>query len=108
VPRIDCPGNELLIEYAAGRLRGADSAAVERHMGECDGCRDFVGRQQAVFDALDAWDEPAVPADFDRRLQERIFRPSWRERALAALRPALTWKACRSPPRRAWSWRRFW
>jgi hypothetical protein len=52
-----------------------------------------VGRQRAVFDALDAWDDPAVPADFNRRLQARISRPSWRERALGALRPALTWKA---------------
>jgi anti-sigma-K factor RskA len=87
-----CGNTELLIEYSAGKLHGEQRAAVERHIAVCEGCRKFLGAQRALFDALDAWDAPAVSADFDRRLRERMREVSWRDRLLAALHPALTWK----------------
>jgi anti-sigma-K factor RskA len=90
---MECCGNaELLIEYSRCKLGEAQRLVVSEHLDQCQGCRDFVAAQGAVFDALDAWTAPAVSADFDRRLQERMQEVSWRDRLLSALRPALTWK----------------
>ena len=42
------------------------------HIEACPACREFAGGQQAVWQALDAWEPAAVSMDFDRRLYARI------------------------------------
>jgi anti-sigma factor RsiW len=89
--RMDCGENEeALMAYAAGGLDQAGRANLERHLAECATCRELVGGQRAVWNALGAWDAPPVSADFDRRLYDRIEREvSWWDRALRPFRPAL-------------------
>jgi len=89
--RMNCGENgELLPAYAAGRLDQASRANVERHLEDCAACRELVGGQRAVWDALGAWEAPPVSADFDRRLYARIAREvSWWDRALRPFHPAL-------------------
>jgi anti-sigma factor RsiW len=74
---------EWLVEYGAGRLEGERASLFESHLEECAACRGMVRDQRVVWRALDAWDSPPVPEDFDRRLYQRIdceSRRSWWER----------------------------
>jgi anti-sigma-K factor RskA len=64
--------NERLAGYAAGTLPAAARYAFERHLEECPMCRELAGTQQAVWAALDHWTPPAVSAEFDRKLFERL------------------------------------
>ena len=82
-------GPELLLAYSSGRLDAEARLQLEPHLRSCSGCRDFVGRQSAVWEALEVWEAPAVSADFDRRLYERIeSQVTWWELMLRPLRPA--------------------
>ncbi len=89
--RTGCRENaELLPEYAAGKLESARAAELELHLRACPSCRELASAQGAVWRALDAWEDVAVSADFDRRLYERIDREvPWWEQALRPFRPAL-------------------
>ena len=63
---------DLLLDYSAGRLDAAKTAALARHMDNCPVCASFRTEQTAVWNALDLW-EPAPPSmDFNRRLWRRI------------------------------------
>ncbi len=88
-----CPiriGEEtVLLAYSSCKLDPPRAAALERHLGSCPECRDFVARQQAVWQALDAWQAPAAAADFDRRLYRRIEQEPERGWRQWVLRPAL-------------------
>lgn len=78
------------MEYAAGELDLETAGAVERHMAGCEACRAMVAEQAAVWKALDEWKAPAVSADFDRRLYNRIDREarvSWWDRLTLPFRP---------------------
>jgi hypothetical protein len=78
----------LLIAYSSRKLDVANAALVGQHVESCEACRDFVVAQHAVWNALDAWDAPAVSPDFDRRLYRRIDEQvSWWELAIRPLRP---------------------
>jgi len=48
------------------------SAEWQEHMESCSACRAFLTGQQAVWQALDAWEAPPVSPDFDRVMQRRI------------------------------------
>ena len=61
-----------LLAYCSQKLEGSSAAALERHMLSCSACRDFATAQRAVWQALDAWDAPAVSAGFDRDLYRAI------------------------------------
>lgn len=84
-PRESGEGADLLA-YAAGRLDEARAAALERHVGSCAGCREFVAGQRAVWQALDAWEAAPVSPDFDRNLYRRIEQKSdWWNRLMEPL-----------------------
>jgi anti-sigma factor RsiW len=71
-------GNEVLVEYISRKLDAADVPVLEGHLESCPSCRDFVQAQRAVWDALDVWEPAPVPADFNRRVYQRIDRQvSW-------------------------------
>lgn len=67
---------ELLLDYTAGRLEGAERAneraRLELHMEECPACQSFRMEQAAVWDALDIWEPAPVSSDFNRRLWQKI------------------------------------
>lgn len=65
---------EVLLAYCARRLDPDTAVVLERHLAVCPACREFQKSQQAVWEALDAWEAMPVSADFDRRLYERIER----------------------------------
>jgi len=78
----------LLIAYSSRKLDAANTALLGQHVESCEACRDFIAAQQAVWNALDAWDAPAVSPDFDRRLYRRIEEQvSWWELAIRPFRP---------------------
>jgi len=63
---------EIVLAYCAGKLDRGRAAMVEEHLKNCAACRELAGGQQAVWNALDAWEAPPVSPDFDRRLYARI------------------------------------
>jgi|SRR5581483_4267093 len=63
---------ELLLAYCTGKLDSETRLALERHMAVCPACREFQTGQQAVWEALDAWEAMPVSTDFNRRLYRRI------------------------------------
>jgi len=63
---------EILLAYTARRLDPVKTAILESHMDVCPQCAEFRTRQELVWQALDAWDAPAVTPDFNRRLYQRI------------------------------------
>jgi anti-sigma factor RsiW len=86
---------DLLLEYCSRTLAPDATAVLERHMAICPSCREFAENQQAVWNALDAWEAPPVSDGFDRRLYERIESEpalSWRERAAGFLRPLFAYR----------------
>lgn len=80
-------GAELILDYCSDRLhREQPELAVEfeRHLSQdgCEDCARVVEAQRSVWTALDGFEAPAVSADFDARLWQRIeeseARPWWR------------------------------
>jgi hypothetical protein len=74
---INCPIRteetaELLLAYTARRLDPVKTAILESHMDVCAQCAEFRTRQELVWQALDAWEAPAITPDFNRRLYRRI------------------------------------
>ncbi|HJT88064.1 MAG TPA: zf-HC2 domain-containing protein [Bryobacteraceae bacterium] len=84
---IETGSQEALLQYSSGKLTGAAAALVEQHMESCSACREFVRAQRAVWTALESWEAGPVPADFDRRLYERIEQTPWWEGLLRPFRP---------------------
>lgn len=83
---------DLLLAYCARRLDPDTAAMLERHMDVCPECRAFGQAQQAVWNALDAWEAMPVAADFDRRLYHRIDaqeQSGWWNRLTSGWRPVL-------------------
>jgi len=82
---------ELLLDYCARKLDPETQAILERHLAVCPACREFQQGQNAVWQALDAWDAMPVSSDFDRRLYQRIeaetARESWWSRLVRPFRP---------------------
>lgn len=96
-PRQNGTSVELVMAYTAGALEPEEQIALDRHMSVCQGCRDAVAEQRAVWEALDAWKPAPVSADFNARLYQkiseeaagawwrRLFRVNWSW----AFRPAI-------------------
>jgi anti-sigma factor RsiW len=77
-----------LLDYASGKLDAGRRAQIEEHMQTCPACREFAGGQQAVWQALEAWEPAPVSMDFDRRLYHRIERQvSWWSRLMRPFDP---------------------
>jgi anti-sigma factor RsiW len=84
---------DLLLAYTARRLDPAKTTLLERHMDLCPQCAEFRAGQDIVWQALDAWEAPAVTPDFNRRLYRRIEAEAaapWYRRLFAA--PWTMWK----------------
>jgi anti-sigma factor RsiW len=78
MPDLDCIDLvELTTDYFEGRLSPSDSARLEAHLTDCDGCTEFVRQMRVTQEALGRVDADVVPAP-------------GRERLLAAFR---AWKA---------------
>ncbi len=63
---------ELILDYCAGRLAPERAQEIEAHARGCASCRELIHAQRAVWQALEHWDAPPVPSDFDRELYARI------------------------------------
>jgi anti-sigma factor RsiW len=62
-----------ILDYQENQLPPAQREEVETHLAGCAGCRAFVRRLQQLDAALSASVKvPALSADFDCRLRERI------------------------------------
>jgi len=89
---IETGENSELLAYSEEKLEAARAAILKRHVEECTACREFVAGQRAVWSALDAWEPPAISADFDQRLYRLLNEPEpvgWWQRWL---RPVLAYK----------------
>lgn len=81
---------EWLLAYSSRSLDAERRALLEEHMRDCLSCREFVGGQRAVWEALDTWEAAPVSLDFDRRLYQRIQQEvSWWDLLLRPFRPLL-------------------
>ena len=79
---------ELLLDYAAGKLKAGAREQMEQHLAACSACREFAGAQQVVWQALEDWEPAEVSLDFDRRLYARIEQDvTWWTRLLRPLHP---------------------
>jgi hypothetical protein len=67
-----CPTEDVLLDYVAGALAGAQLAEFERHAKECSRCDALVTSQAAVWRSLDEWKPEPVSAEFNRDLWRRI------------------------------------
>jgi uncharacterized Zn-binding protein involved in type VI secretion len=87
---MNCPNEEVLLDYIAGRLDGAQASLFARHGDECARCGQLVAAQAAVWRSLDEWKPAPVSAGFNRELWRRIDADeeasSWRRDLGAALR----------------------
>jgi anti-sigma factor RsiW len=78
-------GTELLLGYVSGSVSTDASAELKRHVEACLACEKFVREQQAVWEALDAFEAEPVSAGFNRRLYQRMEEPvTLRERFSAS------------------------
>jgi len=89
---MECPlksreGAGQLLDFCSG-VSPAAAGPLAHHIAQCAECREFASRQQSVWEAMDAWQAPAVSADFDRRLYRRLEAqaPWWERLALSARR----------------------
>lgn len=74
---MECPartreGTEVLIDHFAGMLEAEVAVVVERHIEQCEACREFCRAQARVWSALDAWEPEPISESFDASLLKRI------------------------------------
>jgi anti-sigma factor RsiW len=69
---MNCPTEELLLDYTAGRLDRAQAASFERHADSCVHCGELRAAQAAVWRSLDEWKPAPVSEGFNRELWRRI------------------------------------
>jgi anti-sigma factor RsiW len=63
---------EVLLDYAAGRLDRGRSASLEKHAESCPACAAWLAGQAALWSALDEWTPEPVSLDFNRQVWRRI------------------------------------
>lgn len=74
---------EVLLDFVAGRLTAAETAALTEHAADCPDCSTFIAEQSKVWVALDGLAVPVVSSDFDAKLYARIAtqnRAPWWQR----------------------------
>jgi hypothetical protein len=94
--KMTCPlqtdNADVLLDYCARALDEERTAMLERHMAQCEGCREMARLQAELWSAMDSFDAESISADFDRRLYARIAEldrvPAW-ERYWAPVREYL-------------------
>ena len=83
--------SELVVGYTARTLDGKTSANFEQHLEGCEGCRELLAGQQAVWFALDEWRAPEVSPDFDQKLFQRIGEQKQASWWHSLFRPGRSW-----------------
>jgi anti-sigma factor RsiW len=79
---------ELLLDFAAGKLKADARQQMAQHIQTCHACSEFAGAQQSVWQTLDVWEPADVSLDFDRRLYARIEQDvPWWTRLMRPLNP---------------------
>lgn len=90
----NCPTEEVLLDYTAGRLDREQTTMFEQHAETCARCGELRTAQAAVWRSLDEWTPAPVSAGFNRELWRRIDSDTgtpWRERFAEAMRLSF-WK----------------
>lgn len=95
---VRCPlqsGDEgaTLLSYLDRQLDADTTAALDRHVAQCESCRRLVEAHRAVWSALDEYRPIAVSADFDDRVMARIAaeRDPWWRRLLMPGGGGMSW-----------------
>ena len=90
---------EVLMDYGSGALSAARVAEVDRHIEDCEACRQLFAAQRALWLEMDQLAAPEVSGNFDARLYARIAEedaaPAWRRwtrRLFAPAVPVAIWK----------------
>ncbi len=65
-----------LIKLVADELEPERRRLIEQHLADCAQCRESWRRQQAVWEALGAWDEATEQRDLWQQIETRLGRPS--------------------------------
>jgi anti-sigma factor RsiW len=85
----DCPTEDILLDYIAGRLNHAQALLFETHADHCARCAALRTSQAAVWQSLDEWKPAPVSEGFNRELWRRIDadaqQSSWTRELAAAL-----------------------
>jgi anti-sigma factor RsiW len=78
---MNCPTEDVLLDYIAGRLNVAQAAQFERHADRCAHCGELRAAQSMLWRSLDEWKPAPVSAGFNRELWRRIdadsVKTSW-------------------------------
>jgi anti-sigma factor RsiW len=87
--KTNCPTEDMLLDYIAGRLNRAQASLFEAHAEHCARCGALRMSQAAVWQSLDQWKPAPVSAGFNRELWRRIDadarQSSWTRELAAAL-----------------------
>lgn len=87
--KTNCPTEDMLLDYIAGRLDRAQVSLFEAHAEHCARCAAMRMSQAAVWQSLDEWKPAPVSAGFNRELWRRIDadarQSSWTQELAAAL-----------------------
>jgi predicted anti-sigma-YlaC factor YlaD len=67
---------ELVTEYLEGTLPADDRVRFEAHLGECEGCENYLGQMRLTISTLGALSEETIPPEARDNLLE-AFR-SWK------------------------------
>lgn len=65
-------GEEKLMAFVAGKVRGPDGARLRAHVEDCRRCTEYVNQQKAIWQLLDEWDPEFAPAGFARDVETRL------------------------------------
>ena len=77
----------VLPAYLDGELKLSTTAAVRRHLAQCESCRARLRLLEDAWEALDEADAPPIPSDFTSRMMARIVEEKELERFRSRLRP---------------------
>jgi anti-sigma factor RsiW len=87
--KTNCPTEDMLLDYVAGRLNRAQASLFEAHAEHCARCAAMRMSHAAVWQSLDEWKPAPVSAGFNRELWRRIDedarQSSWTRELAAAL-----------------------
>lgn len=80
---MDCPPRENLEALFDGEVTGDEKVALEGHIPSCGTCTAVMDEIRAIWDALDAYPEPEIPALDARGV---IARATRRQRHITILK----------------------
>jgi anti-sigma factor RsiW len=87
--KTNCPTEDMVPDYIAGRLNRTQVSLFEAHAEHCARCAALCTSQAAVWQSLDEWKPAPVSAGFNRELWRRIDadarQSSWTRELAAAL-----------------------